>query len=327
MRVRHSSLKWFLLALLVPAGGFAHSDWTDKSPHRSGFVTANNVRLHYLNWGGKGETMLLLHGLGDTAHIFDDLAPRFTDRFRVLGLTRRGHGQSDKPDAGYDTATLVEDVRQFLAAMNVRRVILVGHSLAGDELTRFAGLHSDIVIKLVYLDAAHDRAGFLELMKGAPPALSPSKADIESLESFRRWVSRMSFWSEAWEANLRDMMSYSVDGKILGEAKPDHVTRSLIRGTIESHPDYAKVKAPALNIAAVGFSFKAWDAVRALPDPERTKAEEFLSKLARHQKEQTERFRRSIPNGKLVELQDTDHHCFIQREDDVVREMRAFLAD
>ena len=108
--------------------------------------------------GWRGETILFLHGAGDTAHIFDDLAPKFTNQFRVLGLTRRGHGQSEKPEAGYDTATLVEDIRQFLDALKIQRVILVGHSLAGDELTRFAGEHPDRVIKLVYLDAAHDRA-------------------------------------------------------------------------------------------------------------------------------------------------------------------------
>src|SRR4029077_964346 len=100
---------------------------------------------------GKGDTMLFLHGLGDTPHSFDDLAPKFTNQYRVLGLTRRGHGQSEKPDTGCDTATLVEDIRQFLDALKIERVVLVGHSIAGDELTRFAGVYLDRIIKLVYL--------------------------------------------------------------------------------------------------------------------------------------------------------------------------------
>src|SRR5687768_16921727 len=165
----------------------ANSQWIDKSPHKIGFIRVNGIKLHYLDWGGKGETILLLTGFGDSAHIFDDLAPQFTDHFRVLGLTRRGHGQSDKPETGYDTATLVEDIRQFLEALNIKRVVLVGHSLAGDELTRFAGEHPARVVKLVYLDAAYDRAGLLELMKQSPPELSSAKTDLESLDSFRRW--------------------------------------------------------------------------------------------------------------------------------------------
>src|SRR5689334_12563787 len=85
----------------------AQSDWADKSPHKSAFVTVNGVRLHYLDWGGAGETLLFLHGMGGTAHFYDDFAPRFTNQFRVLGLTRRGHGESEMPENGYDTATLV----------------------------------------------------------------------------------------------------------------------------------------------------------------------------------------------------------------------------
>src|SRR4030095_15263624 len=133
----------------------------------------------------------------------------------VLGLTRRGHGRSDKPETGYDTETLVMDIQQFLDALKISHAVLVWHSLAGDELTRFAGAHPDRVIKLIYLDAAHDRRHLPEIQKETPPELSPTKNDMESLDSFRRWVSRMSFWSDAWEANVRDMMVLSPDGKIL----------------------------------------------------------------------------------------------------------------
>ena len=52
---------------------------------------------------GKAD-IVLLHGLGTTAHTFDDLAPRFTDRFRVFALTRRRHAESDHPEGGYTIA-------------------------------------------------------------------------------------------------------------------------------------------------------------------------------------------------------------------------------
>src|SRR5438045_579656 len=106
---------WAVMMLLMFALSIdAQSDRTDKSPHKSAFLMVNNVKLHYLDWGGKGDTLLFLHGMGDTAHIYDELAPKFTNQFRVLGLTRRGHGESAIPETGYDTATLVEDIRQFL---------------------------------------------------------------------------------------------------------------------------------------------------------------------------------------------------------------------
>jgi murein DD-endopeptidase len=317
-------LVFVLLALTLPV--YAQSDWTDKSPHKPGFITVNGVKLHYLDWGGKGQTILFLHGLGDTAHIFDDLAPQFTNQFRVFGLTCRGHGQSEKPETGYDTGTLVEDVRQFLDALKIERAILVGHSWAGDQLTRFAGVHPDRLVKLVYLDAAADRASLPEIHKQLPPELSPAKGDLESLDSFRRWVSRMSFWSEAWEANLREMMVFSPDGKILREAKPGRATRLLMQGTIESRPDYTRVRAPALNIAVVGFSSRVSDFFKTLPDTTQANAEEPLSRFRQLQQQQIDRFRKEIPNGRVIVFNNTDHHCFIERENEVVREMRAFLA-
>ena len=305
----------------------ADDAWIDRSPHKVAFLTANNIRLHYLDWGGRGETILFLHGLGDTAHIFDDLAPQFTNQFRVLGLTCRGHGQSDKPETGYDTATLVEDVGQFLDALKIERAILVGHSWAGDQLTRFAGEHPGRVIKLVYLDAAYDRAGLPEIHKQLPPELAPAKSDMESLDSFRRWVSRMSFWSEAWEANLREMMVFSPDGKILREAKPSRATRLLMQGTIESRPDYTKIRSPALNIAVVGFSSRVSDFFKTLPDSTRTNAEVSFSRVRQFQQQQIDRFRKEIPNGRVIVFTNTDHHCFIEREAEVRREMREFLSD
>ena len=66
---------------------------------------APGVRLHYLDFGGPAgaPTILFLAGLGNTAHSFDDFAPRFTDKFHVVALTRRGFGESDHPESGYDT--------------------------------------------------------------------------------------------------------------------------------------------------------------------------------------------------------------------------------
>ncbi|MDQ3710979.1 MAG: alpha/beta hydrolase [Acidobacteriota bacterium] len=160
----------------MPVIPSAKTTQEDKSPHKSNFVTVNGVKLHYLDWGGKGEALLFIHGDGGNAHTFDEMAPKFTDRFRMLGLTRRGGGQSDKPETGYDTDTLVEDVRQFLDAIKIKRVNLVGYSAGGNELTRFAGLYPKRTFKLVYLDAAYDRRDVAAIEAQDPLAFqSPDK--------------------------------------------------------------------------------------------------------------------------------------------------------
>ena len=129
----------------------------DKSPHKSEFVTANGIKMHYLDWGGTGDVVIMLAGLGNDAHVFDEIAPSFIDKFHVIALTRRGFGETARPASGYETSTRVEDIRAFMDAIKVTRANLVGHSLAGDEMTQFAAMYPQRVIKMIYLDAAYDR--------------------------------------------------------------------------------------------------------------------------------------------------------------------------
>ncbi len=149
------------------------------------FETVNNVKLHYLDWGGKGEALLFLTCLGGTAEDFETIAIPFTDKFHMLGLTRRGQGKSDKPESGYDTSTLVEDIRAFLDKMKIGRVTLIGYSLAGNEMTEFAALYPRHVKKLVYLDAAYDLVRNFELGQSLDLP-SPSWADKPTLALIAR---------------------------------------------------------------------------------------------------------------------------------------------
>jgi pimeloyl-ACP methyl ester carboxylesterase len=126
------------------------------------FVTVNGVRLHYLDWGGSGEVLLFLTALGGTANDVHSLAVHFTDHFHV---TRRGRGRSDRPEMGYDTATLTEDIRAFLDVLDIKRVTVIGYSVAGNEETEFATPYPQRVATLVYLDAAYDLAENAELGK------------------------------------------------------------------------------------------------------------------------------------------------------------------
>lgn len=144
----------------------------------SGLAVVDGVKLHYLDWGGKGEALIFLAGTGDTAHAFDELAPRFTDHFHVTALTRRGFGKSDRPPAGYDIPTLTDDVRGFLDGRRIERAHFVCHSAGGDEVTHFASTYPQRTGKLVYLDAAYDRSN-VAAMESADPmgAEAPRSAE------------------------------------------------------------------------------------------------------------------------------------------------------
>lgn len=120
-----------LVALTHATTVGAQSPWRDPSPHRVGFVRVNGARLHYLDWGGHGEPLLLIHGWGSNAHVFDDLAPRLTDRFHVIALTLRGFGESDTATSNYSLARYATDVRAVLDSMHIARATIAAHSLAG----------------------------------------------------------------------------------------------------------------------------------------------------------------------------------------------------
>ena len=93
--------RWLKLVIVVPifftATLFAQDSngWHDSSPHKVRFVTVDkDVKSEVLDWGGTGPPLVLLSGLGNTAHVFDDFAPKLTAAYRVYGITRRGYGAS-----------------------------------------------------------------------------------------------------------------------------------------------------------------------------------------------------------------------------------------
>lgn len=197
------------------------------------FVTANGVKLHYLDWGGHGDTILLLPGFNDTAHVYDRFAPQFTDRFHVIGLTRRGVGESDKPTGGYDTNTRVEDIRQFLDTLGISKLNLIGHSMAGDELTLFAARYPYRVTKLVYLDAAYDRTPEGYLAGLTDPINKPDMMQRMRMEALGM--------PEAADIPVERMPS----------AKEWAILVATHKAVFAFRPDYTKVRAPALAFYAV----------------------------------------------------------------------------
>jgi pimeloyl-ACP methyl ester carboxylesterase len=132
--------------------------WKDPSPHGvKHVVVEENVQLEVLDWGGSGPGLVLLAGLGGTAHQFDELAPVLTSRYRVIGVTRRGHPGSSSPATGYGHARLAEDVLHVIDTMGIGKAIVVGHSFAGEEMHVLGARYSEKIRGLVYVDAAFDR--------------------------------------------------------------------------------------------------------------------------------------------------------------------------
>jgi pimeloyl-ACP methyl ester carboxylesterase len=146
---------------------------------------ADGLGLHALEWSRDGVPLLLVHGFGNEAHVWDDVAPALAPYYRTLALDLRGHGDSDRdPEARYDYDAHVADLETATAALGIERLVLVGHSLGGRVAIRFAGRHPERVAGLVIVDSAPelDPRGTLriqlDVQRGAGPAgAGPSFAD------------------------------------------------------------------------------------------------------------------------------------------------------
>jgi pimeloyl-ACP methyl ester carboxylesterase len=118
-------------------------------------VVVGGLRLHFLEWGVVGRPVVcFLHGGSAHAHWFDLVAPAFVDRFHVIALDQRGHGESQwaEPPA-YATENFGADLVGFLDSLGLARVALVGHSMGGHNSMAFAAWHPDRVSALVIVDA------------------------------------------------------------------------------------------------------------------------------------------------------------------------------
>jgi pimeloyl-ACP methyl ester carboxylesterase len=233
--------------------------WVDGSPHLSETVDVNGVRLNYLDWGGVGPALVMVHGLGGNPHIFDDIAPLLRDHMHVLALALRGHGDSDAPlDGPYDRKTLAADLGRLLDALHIERAYLLGWSTGGDVITGLAALVPDRVSKLVYLDAAYDwsDATFLAELGKMVAANSAERTDLASIEAYRAWFSDTWLGRQPWtpglEAYLRDRVHIGVDGRV-APRMPAPVQRRTFAALSGPPASYARVRAPALALYASSY--------------------------------------------------------------------------
>ena len=151
-----------IFGLLLMMCGIAQAQ--DTSGHTIQFITVEQgVNLEVLDWGGNGPPLVFMSGLGGTAHVFDDFVPKFTAKHHVFGITRRGFGNSSKPPPtreNYGPDRLGDDVLAVMAALGLVKPVLAGHSIAGQEMSSIGSRYPGKVAGLVYLDAGYEYAAF-----------------------------------------------------------------------------------------------------------------------------------------------------------------------
>jgi esterase len=135
------------------------------------YVTVNGLRIHYLDWAGAGEegkpTLILLHGIGKLARSFEPIAGRFCDRYRVIAMDLRGHGDSAwQPQAAYLVEDYVQDLEGLVEQLGLRNIVLWGNSTGGRVAQVFAGMHPELTRAVVVEDVGPERPKEISARRG-----------------------------------------------------------------------------------------------------------------------------------------------------------------
>ena len=236
-------------------------EWKDPSPHAVKFVTVDeNVQLEVLDWGGSGPALVLLAGLGATAHHFDDFAPALTARYRVLAMTRRGAPGLISASHGLWIRASGRRCRTRHRCHGLSASpIVVGHSFAGEEMHVLGARYSAKIRGLVYVDAAFDRGddadneAYDAVARTLPGAPGPGPGDLASFTALRAFLER-TYGAAGPEAHLRARFLTNPDGSVGGQWAPDlpirqEMTKEMRAAYNAYNPE--RIRVPALAIYAV----------------------------------------------------------------------------
>jgi pimeloyl-ACP methyl ester carboxylesterase len=181
-------------------------DWQDRAtaaqigrtkPHArnamdsglSAAVQADEPVLHLRRAGGGRHSCLMIHGFGEGGYVWDRVLPAIASRYDAIAPDLRGHGDSAwDAEARYDVQAHIDDVVHVIRALDLRRLVLVGHSMGGEIAVHVAAQCADRVAGLVIVDFG--------------PCLNPEgiamvRAEIEaanrvysSVEEYASWLSK-----------------------------------------------------------------------------------------------------------------------------------------
>jgi len=312
------------LAVLAVAG------WHDPSPHRVRFVEVEpGIRLEVLDWGGPGRAVVLLAGAGNTAHVFDDFAPKLTDHWHVYGITRRGFGASSQPDAGYDDQRLADDVLRVLDSLGIEAPVLVGHSMAGGEMTTLARQHPNRISGLVFLDALGDPRdwsgsdpAYMALARALPasmrtPPPPPSGAEAKSFAGFREWELRNQKFAPP-EAELRNQYRTNPDGTKGERISTQRIWRAIGLGQVKR--DYSGIHVPVLAL----YPFIRLGSTAEKPE-ERAAIAAYNAATAVYVDRWNANLLSQTSDVHFVDMPDCGHYVFLACEARVLNALRPFL--
>ncbi|MCH8988936.1 MAG: alpha/beta hydrolase [Chloroflexi bacterium] len=284
---------------------------------RDEWATVDGLSFHYRDWGGSGRPLMLLHGLASTCHIWDMVAPILAEDHAVIALDLRGHGESDKPNHGYDFASVSKDVLGVIEQLGGDAPVVVGHSWGGSVALELAVMAPESMKGMAWIDGGMiDTSARHATAEDAKFEMAPPDFTGVKVEGFLERVRTR---------HLGNGMAPEVAGIVLAnfEILEDQtikarLTRSNHLRIIEALWDhrpaelYGKVQCPVLIMPARQQDNSATQ------EPGQRRQRRLAS---------VDEAEQMLPKSKTVWLEDSIHDVPIQRPELVADVLKGHLAD
>jgi len=196
--------------------------------------TRDGTQIYYKDWGS-GQPVVFSHGWPLNSDAWESQMYAVASAgFRAIGHDRRGHGRSSQPWNGNDMDTYADDLAELIEALDLRDVVLIGHSTGGGEVTRYVGRYgTDRVAKVVLVGAVPPL--MVQTPENPGPRLYSSAQCRHSWCRLRKILAafRSACSTDCARRHLR------IDRNFIGTWPPGRFSDSIVR-ELMSHPERSR---------------------------------------------------------------------------------------
>ena len=280
----------------------------DSTPHKVQFITVEKgIKLEVLDWGGSGRPLILLPGLGDTAHVFDKFALKLTSNYHVFGITPRGFGASSAPppvEANYSADRLGKDVVAVIDSLKLNRPILAGHSVAGEILSSVGTQYPETVSALIYIDAGYAYALYDEAHGDLVLDAISLRNELDQLHlgTLPRSPAQLHEALNGIHQLEQELQQREEDLVQIGPPHP--IDNPISVALLDGEQKFMQIRLPVLAIFNVPHS----------------------PAFRRTMEDQAKAFTVQVPHARVARIENADHYLFESKEADVLREINEFTA-
>jgi esterase len=273
-------------------------------PYRSCNIVLRQMRFHFLEWGRAGApVILLLHGGHQSAHSWDLVSLHLAQRYRVLALDQRGHGDSEwARDVTYSNHEMSLDAEAFIGAMGLAKPIVVGHSMGGRNTMLLLRRNQAVARAAVIVDVGPELS---DKGRATISGFVQGNQEFDDLEHFVRNVRQYDPYRsrEHIERTVKYNMLERADGKYVSKCDSNPRRLGIVRGSgpLENITlqDAARLDLPVLLVRGANSNILAADAA--------------------------ERFAAALPRGTLVTVSDCGHNVHGQNTKGFIEALNGFL--